>query len=70
MDVITGTVKLKFADESKGVFVKNLYLSCDPYMRILMTKRVDNGVFTSFTRDLVRFIHLFLNSNILICLYN
>eukprot|EP00268_Persea_americana_P058333 TRINITY_DN704_c1_g1_i4.p1 TRINITY_DN704_c1_g1~~TRINITY_DN704_c1_g1_i4.p1 ORF type:complete len:348 (+),score=49.02 TRINITY_DN704_c1_g1_i4:1038-2081(+) len=32
----TGTIKLKVPEGSKAVVVKNLYLSCDPYMRTRM----------------------------------
>ncbi|KAL5782000.1 hypothetical protein ACOSP7_007029 [Xanthoceras sorbifolium] len=45
----TATIKTKVEQWSKAVVVKNLYLSCDPYMRILMNKHQDNNVFTSFT---------------------
>ena len=44
----TTTISLKVPDESNGVLVKNLYLSCDPYMRILMRKVQDNNIFTSY----------------------
>ena len=33
-------IKLKLPEGSKGVLVKNLYLSCDPYMRGRMNKNV------------------------------
>lgn len=37
--VTTSTIGLKLPQSSgNGVLVKNLYLSCDPYMRILMQK--------------------------------
>ncbi|XP_059447336.1 2-alkenal reductase (NADP(+)-dependent)-like [Corylus avellana] len=36
MYVTTGTVKLKVPQGSNAILVKNLYLSCDPYMRGLM----------------------------------
>ena len=39
MQLTTATTKLKLPEGSKGVLVKNLYLSCDPYMRSRMTKR-------------------------------
>ncbi|PRQ46090.1 putative oxidoreductase [Rosa chinensis] len=39
MAVVTTTTKLKLPEGSAGVLVKNLYLSCDPYMRSRMTKR-------------------------------
>ncbi|XVF29652.1 hypothetical protein REPUB_Repub15cG0140500 [Reevesia pubescens] len=36
VSVNTGNVKLKVSAGSKAILVKNLYLSCDPYMRLLM----------------------------------
>ena len=39
MDIVEGTITLKVPEGSNEVLLKNLYLSCDPYMRILMTKR-------------------------------
>ncbi|KAL6221460.1 hypothetical protein ACLB2K_009211 [Fragaria x ananassa] len=39
MAVVSTTTKLKLPEGSTGVLVKNLYLSCDPYMRSRMTKR-------------------------------
>ena len=36
MAITTGNVKLKVPAGSKAILVKNLYLSCDPYMRLLM----------------------------------
>ena len=36
--VTTDTIQLKVPEKSKAVLIKNLYLSCDPYVRILMTK--------------------------------
>ncbi|KAL5578602.1 hypothetical protein UlMin_011044 [Ulmus minor] len=38
MAITSSTLKLKLPEGSKGVLVKNLYLSCDPYMRNLMKK--------------------------------
>ncbi|KAK4803558.1 hypothetical protein SAY86_003375 [Trapa natans] len=38
MYVTSGTVTLTVPEGSSGVLVKNLYLSCDPYMRGRMTK--------------------------------
>lgn len=38
MEVTSSTLKLKLPEGSKGVVVKNLYLSCDPYMRGRMSK--------------------------------
>lgn len=36
MYVTTGTIKLIVPPGSNAVIVKNLYLSCDPYMRLCM----------------------------------
>ena len=36
MYVTTSTIKLKLPQGSNGVLVKNLYLSCDPFIRIRM----------------------------------
>ncbi|KAG6768804.1 hypothetical protein POTOM_027733 [Populus tomentosa] len=33
MNVITSSIKLKVPEETPGILVKNLYLSCDPAMR-------------------------------------
>ncbi|XP_075661991.1 2-alkenal reductase (NADP(+)-dependent)-like isoform X2 [Castanea sativa] len=49
MQVINGTMKLKLQEGSHGIVVKNLYLSCDPYMRIRMTRVEGPNVFTSYT---------------------
>ncbi|XP_059655580.1 2-alkenal reductase (NADP(+)-dependent)-like [Cornus florida] len=43
------TICLKVPEGSNKVLVKNLYLSCDPYMRLLMQKIEGPSVFTSFT---------------------
>ncbi|GLT62039.1 hypothetical protein SLA2020_347060 [Shorea laevis] len=50
MHLTTGTIKLRVPDLSNGVLVKNLYLSCDPYMRTRMMKTEDHYV-ESFTPD-------------------
>ncbi|WVZ89100.1 hypothetical protein U9M48_035553 [Paspalum notatum var. saurae] len=38
MEVVTGTVRLAVPPGSAAVLLKNLYVSCDPYMRGRMTK--------------------------------
>jgi len=39
MDIVDSTITLKIPQGSNDVvMLKNLYLSCDPYMRIRMTK--------------------------------
>ncbi|RDX88616.1 2-alkenal reductase (NADP(+)-dependent), partial [Mucuna pruriens] len=38
MNIVEGTITLKLPEGSNDVLIKNLYLSCDPYMRILMNK--------------------------------
>ncbi|XP_058009827.1 2-alkenal reductase (NADP(+)-dependent)-like isoform X1 [Hevea brasiliensis] len=47
MYITTATIKLKVPPDTKGVLVKNLYLSCDPYMRIRMRK-VQGSYFAPF----------------------
>ncbi|GKV04386.1 hypothetical protein SLEP1_g16545 [Rubroshorea leprosula] len=51
MFVTNGTVKLKLPEGSRAVLVKNLYLSCDPYMRNLMKPQDANygSLFTCYT---------------------
>jgi len=41
MNIVEGTMKLKVPEGSSDLLLKNLYLSCDPYMRLLMTKDDD-----------------------------
>ena len=48
MYLTTSTIKLKVPEGSDAVIVKNLYLSCDPVMRIRM-RRVTVVGFTSYT---------------------
>nr|XP_043610923.1 2-alkenal reductase (NADP(+)-dependent)-like [Erigeron canadensis] len=53
-DMILSTsakIHLKLPEGSKGVLVKNLYLSCDPYLRSHMTK-TEGGQFESYTPGL------------------
>jgi hypothetical protein len=38
MEVVTGTARLAVPPGSAAMVVKNLYVSCDPYMRGRMTK--------------------------------
>ncbi|KAJ1399399.1 Polyketide synthase, enoylreductase domain [Sesbania bispinosa] len=44
MNVIESTITLKLPEGSNEVLLKNLYLSCDPYMRILMSKDTAAGL--------------------------
>ncbi|KAM5576919.1 2-alkenal reductase (NADP(+)-dependent)-like [Rosa sericea] len=45
----SSTIKLKVPQGSVAVLVKNLYLACDPYLRIRMGRIEGSNVFTSFT---------------------
>ncbi|XP_057450852.1 2-alkenal reductase (NADP(+)-dependent)-like [Lotus japonicus] len=38
MEIVDSTITLKLPEGSNGVLLKNLYLSCDPYMRTLMNE--------------------------------
>ncbi|XP_040994599.1 2-alkenal reductase (NADP(+)-dependent)-like [Juglans microcarpa x Juglans regia] len=49
MRVRTVTMELKVPEGSNGILVKNLYLSCDPYMLIKMKKVEGPNLFGSFT---------------------
>ncbi|KAK3014785.1 hypothetical protein RJ639_009211 [Escallonia herrerae] len=42
------TIALKLPEGSNGILVKNLYLSCDPFMQFLMRKTEGHGVFSSY----------------------
>ncbi|BAT96919.1 hypothetical protein VIGAN_09023800 [Vigna angularis var. angularis] len=48
MNIVQGTITLKVPEGSSDVLLKNLYLSCDPYLRLLMAKNnyVGFGTFT------------------------
>lgn len=39
MIIVESTITLKLPEGSNEVLLKNLYLSCDPYMRNLMKKQ-------------------------------
>ncbi|XP_062170100.1 2-alkenal reductase (NADP(+)-dependent)-like [Alnus glutinosa] len=49
MYVTTGSIKLKVPEGSNSVLVKNLYLSCDPYMRNRMEPAANASYIPSFT---------------------
>jgi len=48
MDVVTESMELKVPEGSTAVVVKNLYLSCDPYMRAKMSKPDQAGYSSNF----------------------
>lgn len=48
-DITTTTVELKLLEGSNSVLVKNLYLSCDPYMRSRMGKPAASGIAQAYT---------------------
>lgn len=50
----TTTVELRVPEASNSVLVKNLYLSCDPYMRSRMGKPNSATFGQSFTPNQVR----------------
>ena len=45
MEVVAGAVRLAVPPGSAAVLVKNLYLSCDPYMRTRMTRHSEHSNF-------------------------
>ena len=48
MNTVEGSIILKVPEGSNDVLLKNLYLSCDPYMRILMSN-ISQAGFGSYT---------------------
>ncbi|MFS8027268.1 putative oxidoreductase [Helianthus anomalus] len=56
------TTNLKLPQGSTAVLVKNLYLSCDPYMRIRMTESESSSFepFTLFTLGSVGNLFIFI----------
>lgn len=49
MNIVEGTTILKLPQGSNDVLLKNLYLSCDPYMRALMSNMEDLEGFQTYT---------------------
>ena len=58
MYLSTATTKLELPEGSEAVLVKNLYLSCDPYMR--GAKNPEPGRITFFAPNLVRKLQITL----------
>ena len=56
MNVVEITIQLKVPEGSNEVLLKNLYLSCDPYMRSLMSKIEGLDGFATYTPGSVSFI--------------
>ena len=53
--ISTRTINLKLPEGSDGVLLKNLYLSCDPYMHACMNKIENPSIdIVSFSPGLVR----------------
>ena len=64
MYVKTSTIKLEIPNGSKAVLLKNLYLSCNPVMRIRMN-RAEDSIFTSYTPSSVSLylrVHIYSNT--------
>lgn len=63
MYVKTSTIKLEIPNGSKAVLLKNLYLSCDPVMRIRMN-RAEDSIFASYAPGSVSlYFHVHIYSN-------
>lgn len=54
MELRISSMKLKVPEDTNSVLVKNLYLSCDPYMRPRM-KKTEGSYTDSFTPGSVSF---------------
>lgn len=70
MEIRNTTIKLKLPEGSSGaILVKNLYLSCDPYMRSRMGK-TEGSYVGSFTPGSVSSsISLVFSSNFVLCFF-
>lgn len=66
MEFRVGTAKLRIPDGFRGVLVKNLYLSCDPYMRGRM-REVYNSYIPPFSPGSVSTIKQSLRPDFLAC---
>lgn len=53
MELIEGSIILKVPEGSNELLLKNLYLSCDPYMRLKMTKSDASDFFASYAPGVV-----------------
>lgn len=62
MKIVESKITLKLPEGSSDVLLKNLYLSCDPYMRTLMNNPENSLNPRSFTPNSVS--HSFLNSRL------
>ncbi|KAL4193798.1 hypothetical protein AMTRI_Chr06g178720 [Amborella trichopoda] len=62
MEMVSSSIKLEVPEGSEAVLVKNLYLSCDPYMRLKMTKPENSTYLAGYEPGSVLRIyeHLFL----------
>ncbi|KAJ0094040.1 hypothetical protein Patl1_26850 [Pistacia atlantica] len=52
MHVTTGAIELKLPEGSNRILVKNLFLSCDPYMRKRMQPKLEGSDVDSFETGL------------------
>ena len=48
MELVTGTVRLALPPGSTAVIVKNLYISCDPFLRNRMSEHNDAAYMEQF----------------------
>jgi len=55
MKLVEGRIKLKVPEGSYKVLVKNLYLSCDPVMRVMMINIEAIDVYHHYTPDAVSY---------------
>ncbi|ERN11890.1 hypothetical protein AMTR_s00020p00195570 [Amborella trichopoda] len=65
MEMVSSSIKLKVPEGSEAVLVKNLYLSCDPYMRLKMIKPENSTYFAGYEPGSVSALLL----NIFLCFH-
>jgi NADPH-dependent curcumin reductase CurA len=70
MEVVAGTVRLTLPPGSPGLLLKNLYVSCDPYMRGRMTKHDPPSYVPDFVLGEVRNYSPTYNTNYYKCSYS
>lgn len=63
MELKNSSIQLKLPQDSNVILVKNLYLSCDPYMRLRMLMNQDSSTIIAC------YIPGSVNSSSLICIF-
>jgi hypothetical protein len=65
--VVVGTLRLAVPPGSAAIVVKNLYLSCDPYMRTRMTRHDQPSFVPDFNPAEVPTVYICANLSLITC---